>query len=124
MTPSKEREFLAGLSYGKKELYLHVKENHFGKQLAITIPELYDELGDTWMELWLDVWKPDDLRRLCAEMPFCSCGKGVFYPATAGEVRTFHHWLKSRSLSLFERIRRVEDWHRELIEERQMELPI
>lgn len=122
MTPAKEREFLAGLSYTLFNLYDYVKKYHYGKQNAITLPELFRKLDEEHPVLEGVIDSADDLRRLCAEMPFCSCGRGVFYPATAEEERKFIQWLESRSLSLFCRTKRHKYWHADLLDGRQMSL--
>lgn len=128
VTPDKERAFLADLpSEWLKEIYLHVRDNHRGKENAITLPELFGELQRlfpiTLRVIGID--SIEDLRRLLADtMPFCSGSSGIYYPANAAEVREFHEWLRSRSVSLFARLKKVEDFHRDLLDEEQLELPL
>ena len=128
MTPQKEREFLRELEVESNggellKLYWHVKIYHSGKEHAVKIDHLFDTLVACGADAGLGISSPGELRKLCAKyMPFCSFSQGIYYPVTSSEMKEFHQWLKSRSISLFERIRKIEDLHRDLLESKQMEL--
>lgn len=130
MTPEKEREFMASLAAqpngeSLKRLYAYVKVYHLGKGGAITLPELWQDLSRQHLDVGLGVHCHEDLRRLLADnFPFCSGSQGVYYPATAEEVREFHEWLRSRSISLFARLKKVEEFHRDLLDASQLKLPL
>ena len=94
-----------------------LRDLHRGKENAITRGVLRESLRVCGIDL-----TDRELRAVYAELPVIADSHGIYYPATADELREYKSYLRAKALPLFIRWQRVADAHPELIDAQQKEL--
>jgi len=95
----------------------NLRTYHRGKVRAITRNDLAWLLTENGYHL-----TDRELRAIYADLPICTCEKGLFWPETNAELEEYRQYLKAKAIPLFERWQRVAKAHPELIDLKQMEL--
>jgi len=100
------------------DLILHtLRTYHRGKARAITRDALREYLRQMGYRI-----SDRELRAIYAELPVCTCEKGIFWPETIAELEEYRRYLRAKALPLFVRWQRVADAHPGLINTQQKEL--
>jgi len=94
-----------------------LRSYHRGKARAITRKALLTLCYEAGYQV-----NDRELRAIYAELPVCTCDKGIFWPETTAELDEYRRYLKAKAIPLFERWNRVAAAHPELIDTRQKEL--
>ena len=95
----------------------YLRTHHRGRARAITREALREYLRGIGYRL-----TDRELRAIYADLPVCTCERGVFWPETAVELEEYRSYLKAKAVPLFVRWQRVAQAHPELIDARQGEL--
>jgi len=97
---------------------LHIiKTYHRGQANAITREALLETCRLYGLNL-----SDRELRAIYAELPVCTCDKGVFWPETLAELEEYRRYLRAKAFPMLERWQRVARAHSDLIDSRQGEL--
>jgi len=96
-----------------------LQTDHRGRQWAITRQALLAWVHDTGVDTQMT---DRELRRVYSTLPICSCNEGLFWPITSRELKDFESYMDKKIYPHFSRRKMVMDYHRGILEQRQMEL--